>query len=101
MSFTDDRHAQVEARLKAARQKCRYGRTYSPAHDLADRIKFIRFLLSEKAEPKGDAALNAVEATYILQTAGYLFLGALTESDKLRQVADAPTKSRRRRTPAK
>jgi len=87
--MTDDWLAQVDARLEAARQKCRYGRTYSQAHELADRIETIRVILSKKEEPEGDPALNVVEAKYILQTAGYLFLGALTESDKLRQVADA------------
>ncbi len=89
MSFTDDRHAQVEARLRAARQKCCYGRTYSQAHELAHRIKVIRSILSEKEESEGDGSLDAVQAKYILQTAGYLFLGALTESGKLREVADA------------
>ncbi len=89
MSMTDDWLAQVHARLEAARQKCRYGRTYSQAHELADRIETIRVILSKKEEPEGDPALNVVEARYILHTAGYLFLGALTESDKLREVADA------------
>jgi hypothetical protein len=89
VSWIDDQSAEIEAQLDAAWQKCGYGKTYSRAYEVAERIKFIRFLLSEKEEKDVDPNLNCVEANYILQTAGILLIAAITTSKKLREIADA------------
>jgi hypothetical protein len=39
MSITDDKIARAEALLGRAGEKCIYGKSYSPAYDLADRIR--------------------------------------------------------------
>lgn len=90
MSQYDDELAEIEAALDHAWQKCKYGRLHSPAHDLANRIKVIKLILSDKVEKKScRPTLNIVEKKYILNTAGCLLISAMTEIDKLRQVANA------------
>jgi hypothetical protein len=89
MSFTDDRHAEIEAQLDRAWQKCLYGRKYGPAYELALHIKVLRSILKKKEEKDVDSELNCVERRYMLRTAGILLLAAITTSKKLREVADA------------
>lgn len=89
MSQYDDELAEQEARLDAAWQKCFYGKRYSPAYELAMKIKAIRYILKEKEEGKADPELNPGEQRYLLSTAGWLLLAAITSSQKLVEVAKA------------
>ena len=89
MSRIDDEAAEFDAKLTFAREKCRYGRTYSPANKLARRIKDIRHILKGKEEEDADPTLDAAEKEYLVGTAGLLLICAITESDKLRQIANA------------
>jgi hypothetical protein len=89
MSLIDDQAAELDAQLDVAWQKCLYGRTYSPAYEMARRIKLIRFILSKKEEGDASPNLNWSERRLTIQTAGLLLIGAITSSKKLREVADA------------
>ncbi len=89
MSLIDDQAAELDELLDLAGQKCLYGRTYSPAYQIARRIKVIRSILKKKEEKGADPKLNEVEEKYLVQTAGLLLISSLTESKKLREIADA------------
>jgi hypothetical protein len=54
MSLIDDQSADIDEKLLASRQKCRYGKKYSPAYAVALRIKTIREVLSGKSHSPGD-----------------------------------------------
>jgi len=86
MSLNDDLAAEIEAKLDWARQKSRYGRKYSPAFELARRIKMIRRMLSDRP---ADAKSNRVEIKFMAETARILLRAATVTSKKLREIADA------------
>ena len=89
MSLRDDQNAQIEAKLDRAWLKSQYGRTYSPAFEVAQRIKDIRDLLAEKEKGNSEAELNSFERQFLTQTAGILLIAALTETEKLHEIARA------------
>ncbi len=45
MSLSDDQSAELDAQVDRAWRKCRYGKKYSPAYEVAHRIKCIRHIL--------------------------------------------------------
>jgi len=85
MSFYDDRDAEIEALLERARNKCAFGKKYSPAVELALNIKTLRQILAKK----DISELNEVERRFADQAAEILLSNSITSSKKLRQVADA------------
>lgn len=111
MSFVDDQSAEIDAQLDRAGQKCRYGRKYSPAYDVALRIKTIREVLSGKSHSPGDQLVllwekietlwsdmfdrgevdpkDMVHILFSLRTAWILLVGAVSTSKSLREIADA------------
>jgi hypothetical protein len=112
MSLVDDRSAEIDAQLLRAWEKCRYGKRYSPAYDLALEIKTLRQFLSERNHSAADRLIllwSKVETTWLevfeqeagldvkewydirvaLRTAWILLTAAITTSKKLREIADA------------
>jgi hypothetical protein len=112
MSLIDDQSAEIDAQLEIAWQKCRYGRKYSPAYEVALRIKTIRMALSGKSHSPGDQLVQLLDKIktmlsnmfdrgevdppedmfhirFSLFTAWILLMAAVSTSKKLRKVADA------------
>jgi hypothetical protein len=109
VSLADDRSAELDELLDAAWQKHRYGKKYSPAYEVARRIKTIRAMLncgkentpqSELAKlwEKIDAQWSNRETDldpdfmfgeFSLFTAWVLLNAAVSTSKKLREVANA------------
>jgi hypothetical protein len=111
MSLIDDQSAEIDAQLFLARQKSRYGKRYSPAYEVALRIKTIREVLSGKSHSPGDQLVqlldkiktmlsnmfdrgevdpeDMVHIRFSLFTAWILLMAAVSTSKKLRKVADA------------
>jgi hypothetical protein len=112
MSLVDDQTAEIDAQLLRALEKCRYGRRYSPAYELALEIKTLRQFLSDRNHSAADRLTllwNKVETMWLdvfeqkpgldvkelydirvaLRTAWILLIAAITTSKKLREVADA------------
>jgi hypothetical protein len=111
MSLIDDQSAEIDAQLEIAQQKCLYGKKYSPAFEVALRIKTIRALLSGKTHSPGDqlvllldkiktvlskvfdrgevAPEEIVHILFSLQTAWILLVGAVSMNKSLREIADA------------
>ena len=61
MSLIDDHSAEIDARLDLAWQKCGYGKKYSPAYEVALRIKAIREVLSGKSHSPGDQLVQLLD----------------------------------------
>lgn len=89
MSLIDDQTAEIDQLIDIAWQRCLYGKTYSPAYEVARRIRDIRKILAAKEEENVDANLTWLERRLLMQAAGILLMGALTSSKKLREVANA------------
>src|SRR5438552_3032452 len=111
MSLIDDQSAEIDAQLDRAWRKCRYGKKYSPAYEVALRIKTIRMVLSGKSNSLGDRVVllldkiktmlenafdrgevdpgDIVDMLFSLHTAWILLVGAVSTSKKLREIADA------------
>ncbi len=114
MSLIDDQSAEIDAQLDAAWQKCLYGKKYSPAFEVARRIKTIRAILSKncgKRDTPGselakfwktiDAKWSDlverrelqpsdwVLGKFSLVTAWVLLVAAVSTSKRLREVANA------------
>jgi len=111
VSLVDDRSAEIDAQLDLSWQKFRYGKKYSPAYEVALRIKTIREVLSGKSHSPGDRLVllldkvktvlsnafdrgevdpeDIVHIRFSLLTAWILLMAAVATSKKLRKVADA------------
>jgi hypothetical protein len=61
MSLVDDRTAEIDAQFDRAWQKHRYGKKYSPAYEVALRIKTIRTILSAKGQDPGDQLILSLD----------------------------------------
>ncbi len=112
MSLIDDQSAEIDSQLDGAWQKCRYGKKYSPAYEVALRIKTIRTMLSGESHSAGDRlsllwdkietvwsdifertpdldSKEAYDIYFSLLTAWILLVGAVSTSKRLREIADA------------
>ena len=112
MSLVDDRAAEIDAQLSRAWQKCRYGKKYSPAYEVARQIKTLRKFLSSKNHSavnrlillwrKLDAAWLGImgrtpdldvkewcDLHIALSTAWVLLVVTVSSNKKFRKIADA------------
>lgn len=88
MSFVDDQSAEIEERLEVARQRSIYGRSFSCSYLIAGEIKRLRRLIPW-AKRKRDPGVSQLVREMKESVAERLVTAAITDSGKLREVADA------------
>lgn len=69
MSLRDERTAELWTKLDIAWQKCLYGKTYSPAYEVARRIQEIRALMPSTLQAAVDPGLDAADFDRMLRSA--------------------------------